>query len=47
MEKNVFSNEFGLNPEGKDKSLPIMYWTNTLHKEPIRVRFIVSSKSAV
>ena len=35
---------FGLNPNGKDKSLPIKYWTPKMHKEAIAARFIVVSK---
>ena len=34
----------GLNPDGKDKPLPIMYWTPKMHKEAIGARFIVVSK---
>ena len=39
-----FFNKFGLNPDGKDKSLPIMYWKQKLHKEVIGARFIIVSK---
>ena len=35
----------GLNPDGKDKLLPIMYWTPKMHKEAIGARFIVVSKN--
>ena len=34
-----FSNKFSLNP-GKKKSLPIMYWTPKIHKQPIDASFI-------
>ena len=40
-----FFNKFGLNPDGKGKSLPIMYWTQKMHKEVIGTRFIVVSKN--
>ena len=40
-----FFNKFGLNPDGKDKSLPTMYWKQKMHKEVIGTRFIVVSKS--
>ena len=40
-----FYNKIGLNPDGGDKSLPIMYWTPKMHKEAIGARFIVASKS--
>ena len=39
-----FSNKFGSNPDGKDKSLPIMYWTPKIHKEAIGASFIATSK---
>ena len=35
-----FSKKFGLNPDKKDKSLPIMSWTPKMCKEPI----VVSSR---
>ena len=38
------SKKYGLNPEEKDNSLPIMYWTPKMHKNPIGARFIVASK---
>ena len=42
-----FSNKFGLNPEGKDKSLSIMYWTSKIHKEAIGASYIAASKKAI
>ena len=40
-----FFNKFGLNPDGKDKSLAAMYWKHKMHKEFICAHFIVVSKS--
>ena len=42
-----FPNKFGLNPEGKDKSLWIMYWTSKMHKEAIGASYIAASKKAI
>ena len=39
-----FLKKFGLNPDEKDNSLPLMYWTPKMHKNPIGARFIVASK---
>ena len=39
-----FSNTFGLSPSENDKSLPIMYWTPKMHKNPTGARFIIASK---
>ena len=39
-----FFNKFGLNPNGKDKSLPTMYWKQKMHKEVIGARFLWSLK---
>jgi len=44
FENVCFSKTFGLNPDDNDKSLPIMYWTPKMHKNPIGARFIVASK---
>ena len=44
FENFCFSKKFGLSPDEKDKSLPIMYWTPKMHKSPIGARFIVASK---
>ena len=40
-----FFNKFGLNPDGKDKSLAAMYWKHKMHKEVICAHFLVVSKS--
>ena len=40
-----FYDKFGLNPDGGDKSLPIMYWTPKMHKEAVGAGFIVASKN--
>ena len=37
--------KFGLTLTDKQKTLPIMYWTPKMHKNPIGFRFIVASKS--
>ena len=36
----------GLNPDGKDKSLPIMYWTSKMYKEATGAHFNVVSKKS-
>ena len=41
-----FFNKFGLNPDGKDKSLQTIYWKQKMRKEVFGTRFIVVSKSA-
>ena len=46
-ETTSFSHKFDLNPEGKDKSLSIMYWTSKMHKEAIGASYIAASKIAV
>ena len=43
-ENICFSKSFGLNPDEKCNSLPIMYWTPKMHKNPVGARFIIASK---
>ena len=35
-----FSKIFDFNPDEKDQSQPIMYWTPKIHEDLIRARFI-------
>ena len=39
-----FSNKSGLNPDGKDKSLSIMYRTPNMHQEVTGASLIAASK---
>ena len=39
-------NEYGLEVEEEMKSLPSMYWSPKLHKDPICSRFIIASKQS-
>ena len=42
-----FSHKFGLNPDGEDESLPIMYWNHIRIKKLLVHVLLLSEKSAV
>ena len=39
-----FFNKFGLNPDGKDKSLPTMYWKQKMQKKLLAHVLLLSQK---
>ena len=44
-DNRVYSEKLGYKLSDKEKDLPTMYWIPKMHKNPIKHRFIVASKS--
>ena len=44
-DNRVYSEKLGFNLSEKERDLPTMYWIPKMHKNPIKHRFIVASKS--